>query len=120
MNEPWIERVIRDAQEAGKFDDVAGTGEPIADLDREYEPAWWARRWIAEERRRQATTELVREIDRRLPVILAAGVTANTLTGLESLNTRIRQHNKTSAEADRLPLLDIEALLAERERRHRS
>jgi len=65
MNEPWIERVIREAQQAGKFDGVEGAGRPIPDLDRPYEPGWWARKWVHRERQRVATIELTREVESR-------------------------------------------------------
>ncbi len=74
MTEPWIERVIREAQEAGKFDDVPGTGQPIADIDQPYDPAWWARRWIARERSREATAELAQTVERELPLLLGGTV----------------------------------------------
>ena len=117
MQEHWIERVIREAQEAGKFDDAAGAGEPIEDLDRPYDPAWWARRWIASERQREETLELVREIDRRLPQILAGTVEDEVRADLESLNTRIELHNARSSQGNDVPLLDVATLIRQRARR---
>ncbi len=114
MHEPWVERVIREAQEAGKFDDVAGSGEPLRDLARPYDPAWWARRWIRSERQREETLELVRDVDRRLPQILAGTVEHKVRADLESLNTRIERHNARSSEGNDIPLLDVAALIRER------
>lgn len=51
-HETWVERKTREAVEAGEFDDPAGAGEPIPDLDRPYDPAWWARKWMERDRRR--------------------------------------------------------------------
>lgn len=119
MEEPWIERVIREAQAEGKFDDISGTGEPIGDLDRTYEASWWARRWIDRERQRDAAIELSDDIERQLPIILSGTVEDRTRAGLESLNARIRQHNEANPQSPHLPLLDVEALLAERRRRYR-
>lgn len=48
--EPWIEQIIREAAEAGEFDGMPGTGRPLDDLERPYEPDWWVRRWFARER----------------------------------------------------------------------
>jgi hypothetical protein len=114
MHEPWIERVIREAQEAGKFDDVAGSGAPIPDLGRPYDPAWWARRWIASERRRQRKLELIRRIDRELPRLLAGTVEHEIRAGLESLNNLIEGHNGQFADGNVVPLLDVAALMNER------
>jgi hypothetical protein len=113
MHEPWIERVIREAQEAGEFDDVAGTGEPIPDIGRPYEPGWWARRWIARERQRETTTELARAIEQELPRVLAGTVEQKTRSGLESLNTKIKEHNERAPTGNDLPLLDVDRLLQE-------
>ena len=114
MHEPWIERVIREAQEAGKFDDIAGAGAPLPDLDRPYDPAWWARRWVASERLREQTLELVRHIDAELPRLLAGSVEHEVRAGLESLNTRIERHNAQSAEGNAVPRLDVGRLMIER------
>ena len=113
MHEPWIERVIREAQESGKFDDVAGSGEPIPDLDRPYDASWWARRWVTRERQRDATITLAREVEQELPRLLAGTVEDRLRTGLESLNTKIREHNSAAPKGNDLPLLDVDQLLRE-------
>ena len=46
------ERMIREAMEQGKFDNLPGHGKPIANLDRQLEPGWWAKRCIEAERER--------------------------------------------------------------------
>ena len=117
MHEPWIERVIREAQEAGKFNDVAGAGEPLPDIGQPYEPGWWARRWIARERQREASAELARAIERELPRVMAGTVESKTRAGLESLNTRIKEHNECARDGNDLPLLDVDGLLEEWARR---
>ena len=70
LPEPWIERVIREAVEDGVFDAPAGTGEKIPDLDRPYDPGWWAKRWLERERaaeeERQRAAEMRREMARAL------------------------------------------------------
>lgn len=47
--EPWIETLLRRAAERGDFDGLPLSGMPIEDLDRPYEPEWWARRFIERE-----------------------------------------------------------------------
>ena len=56
--ESVAERRIREAMERGEFDDLPGAGEPLADLDREYDPDWWAKRWVRRERLADAMREL--------------------------------------------------------------
>lgn len=111
MTEPWIERVIREAQEAGEFDGLAGSGEPIADIDQPYDPSWWARRWVAGERRRQAAAELALTIRKKLPRVLAGTVEQEVRADLESLNTEIALHNEGSTGGNDLELLDVDSLM---------
>lgn len=119
MHEPWIERVIREAQEAGKFDDVAGVGEPIADIDQPYDPAWWVRRWITRESQRRASAELAGSIEKELPRLLAGTVENDIRAGLERLNGMIDQHNLSGGDGNDLRRLDVDGLVAEWAHRRR-
>ena len=47
-HEGHIERVIREAQERGEFDDLPGTGKPL-DLHDMGDPDWWVKRWVRRE-----------------------------------------------------------------------
>jgi hypothetical protein len=117
--EPWIERIIRKAQDEGRLDVTQGAGEPIPGLARPYDPAWWARNWIAAERAREASTEVARSVERALPRVLARETVAEIRAGLEALNARIQANNEMHP-GHVLSLLDVERLLAERaSRRHR-
>ena len=42
----WIEERLNELAAAGYFDDLPGSGRPIADLDAQYGAAWWAERWV--------------------------------------------------------------------------
>ena len=44
-----VERRIREAMEAGDFEDLPGSGRPIKDVDGKYEPLWWVRKWVRRE-----------------------------------------------------------------------
>lgn len=48
--ESIADRRIRAARAAGLFDNLAGKGRPIADIDTERPPGWWADRVVREER----------------------------------------------------------------------
>jgi hypothetical protein len=43
------ENRIREAIEQGKFEDLPGSGRPIADIDEPYDPDWWVKKWIRRE-----------------------------------------------------------------------
>ena len=44
-----VERRIREAMEAGDFEDLPGSGQPLEDVDGIYEPLWWVRKWVKRE-----------------------------------------------------------------------
>jgi hypothetical protein len=115
---PWIEKLIRDAQAAGEFDDLPGAGAPIEDLERSYEPAWWARRFIERERLNEAAIELASRIRRDLPRLLADRDEAKVRRGLEAHNIEVGRINADLPEHERLEALDVGRILSERSRRH--
>ncbi|WP_050670976.1 DnaJ family domain-containing protein [Luteipulveratus halotolerans] len=47
-HEGHIDRVIREAQERGEFDELPGTGKPL-DLHDIDDPDWWVKRWVRRE-----------------------------------------------------------------------
>lgn len=66
------EQQIREAMEAGEFDNLPGMGKPIPDDDRPYDPAWWSRRYAdrlrEDERREERIRELAVALDRCWPL----------------------------------------------------
>ena len=49
VTELVAENRIRAAIEEGKFDNLAGEGKPISDVDEPYDPDWWVKKWIRRE-----------------------------------------------------------------------
>lgn len=47
--ESFVDRQIREAQERGEFDDLAGHGKPLPDLYHPRDDLWWVRRKMKEE-----------------------------------------------------------------------
>ena len=115
---PWVERVIRDAEAAGEFDDLAGRVVSIEDLDRNYEPGWWARRFIERQRRNDAAVEVAASLRRQLPHALAGRDAGTVRKRLEVYNEEIVAINRLLETNDRLQPLDVEQMLIERARRH--
>lgn len=62
LTEHLVERQIREAMERGEFDDLEGAGRPIPDVDGNYEPDWWVRRWVQHARAQDNAWELRRRI----------------------------------------------------------
>lgn len=117
FHEPWVERVMRRAAEDGEFDDLPGTGEPIPDLDRPYDPSWWARMWIERERQSDAANRLSARVRRQVPQVLAGTDAAAMVAQLDAINAEIAACNEDLPLEQRLPALDVDRLLADRSRR---
>lgn len=111
--EPWVERLIREAQEQGKLDAIEGAGKPIPGLSRPYDPAWWARNWMAAERSREQAAEVARTVEQALPRVLARMAVSDVREGLESLNAAIAEHNQANPHSA-LPMLDVDRLISGR------
>lgn len=47
--ESHIDRLIREAQEQGEFDGLAGSGRPLSDHGQAYQEDWWVRGWLRRE-----------------------------------------------------------------------
>lgn len=47
--EGHIDRIIREAQERGEFDDLPGAGKPL-DLGNPQDPDWWVKQWVKREK----------------------------------------------------------------------
>lgn len=47
--ESHIDRMIREAQEQGEFDNLPGSGKPLSDHGREYDEDWWVKDWLRRE-----------------------------------------------------------------------
>lgn len=67
-----VERRIREAIERGDFDDLPGTGAPLAGLEQPYRPDWWARAWVERERSADRRAESIEEIERTARRLWAA------------------------------------------------
>jgi Domain of unknown function (DUF1992) len=47
--ESWAERQIREAQERGEFDNLAGAGKPLSGLTGHYDEMWWVKQVVQRE-----------------------------------------------------------------------
>lgn len=91
--ESLAERRIREGIERGEFDGLQGAGRPLPDLDDGYDPAWWAKRFVARERLCDEGRELAERI-RRFQRRAAAGddtgaIIAELQTALDVVNREL-------------------------------
>lgn len=100
--ETWLEKALREATERGDFDDLPGAGKPIADLDRPYDPAWWARKFAHRERLRDRLVELAATVRRELPGLIAGRDRERALRRVDELNARIAELNQELPAEDQM------------------
>jgi hypothetical protein len=110
--ESHVERAIRRAIEVGAFDGLPGAGQPLAGLDGVHDPAWWARRYVDRERRRERGHEVAAEVERALGAVWRLEVESEVRIAVASLNERLIAANRVLPEADRLDLLDPDETIA--------
>ena len=107
MTNHWLEKKIAEATKRGDFDDLPGAGKPLEVLDRGYDPSWWAKAFISRERAMDAGIDLMAEIDRTLPAVLATSDLGDVACRVEECNAEIRGVNEHADVVDRLHLLDM-------------
>mgnify|MGYP001279727220 CR=1 FL=1 len=45
----WVDRLIREAEERGEFDNLRGAGKPLPGIDKPWDEDWWIKQKIREE-----------------------------------------------------------------------
>lgn len=103
-----VERQIREAIERGEFDSLPGAGKPLPDLDRPYEPSWWAKRWVARARIEDEAMELRQRIRRELPRLRAIADREAADRGVRELNEAILEANRHLDESERIRLVSLD------------
>jgi hypothetical protein len=115
--ESWIERKIRESMEAGEFDNLPGSGEPIPELARPYDELWWLRKKLREEQLSidPPTLVLRREYDETLAKIADARSERDVRRLVAAINERIiyvNSHTTFGPPSDLVPL-SVELVVAE-------
>lgn len=115
--ETLAERQIREARDRGAFDNLEGTGKPIAHLDRPHDDEWWIREKLKRENVSflPPTLAIRREVDLTREHLAQVSDEAAVRDLLESLNARIRRLNAlaTDGPPSRVMPLNIDAVVAE-------
>lgn len=97
-----VERSIREAIERGEFDGLPGTGRPIPDLDREYDPDWWARRYLERAQVEDAADEVRRLIRAEVPRLRVMADRTAAAARLAEIEALVAQVNARLPEKDRI------------------
>lgn len=115
--ESWIEQQIREAQEAGAFDQLPGAGKPLPNLTGEYDPLWWVKNLVQREQISilPPSLELLRKVESELAKIWQVSDEAQVRSRVQALNAEIAKVNARAAEGPptRLGLLNVDEIVAE-------
>lgn len=109
--ETWIDRLIRDAQERGEFDDLHGKGRPIGDLDGPRDPDWWNKSLLAREGITQllpTTLRVRKELEDALEAIAAADTEDEVRHTVAAINRRIRDTNRLASSGPPSNLMPLD------------
>jgi Domain of unknown function (DUF1992) len=119
--ESWVERQIREAQERGEFDALAGAGKPIADLDRPYDEMWWIRKKFKEDKLSvlPPALQVRRDLERAREQIARAGSEHQVRQIIAGINARIRRTNRTTMHGPPTTVMPLDEERTVREWRER-
>ncbi len=113
--ESWIDRQIREATERGEFDDLAGAGKPIPDLDKPFDELWWVKRKLHNEglTYQPPSIALRKDAHDALRAASNASSEAEVRHIVESINARIREANSKGIAGPSLLLspFDVERVV---------
>ena len=110
----WIEQRLAELADEGFFDDLPGTGRPIANLDEQYSAGWWAARWV----QRDAALRGSESVRRRLASDVAAALglpKAEARQRLEQIKQAVVALNNHIDSAQQLPDFDVDDVLIRRQ-----
>jgi hypothetical protein len=115
--ESWVDRQIREGIERGEFDDLPGTGRPLADLDGPHDELWWVRKKMRDEQVEYLppTLAIRKELDLTLAQIAASRSEAEVVRLITAINERIVYINShaTPGPPSTVMALDPDRLLAD-------
>lgn len=109
--ETWIDRLIRDAQERGEFDDLRGKGRPIESLNGPRDPDWWNKSLLAREGITQllpTTLRVRKELEDALEAIAAADTEDEVRHTVAAINRRIRDTNRLASSGPPSNLMPLD------------
>jgi Domain of unknown function (DUF1992) len=115
--ESWIDRQIRQAAERGEFDDLPGSGAPLADLDKPYDEMWWVKRKLRNENLSYLPPSLAlrKEAHEAVQGATRAESEAEVRERIEAINEKIRDAIRMGIRGPELPLIpvDVERIVRE-------
>ena len=89
--ETWIDQQIREAREAGLFDNLPGAGKPLPNLTDEYDPLWWVKQLAQREQISMLppSLEVLRKVESEMAAIWQLADEAKVRSRILALNREI-------------------------------
>ena len=113
--EGWIDKLVREAEQRGEFDNLPGAGKPIPGLDKPHDELWWVKQLLAREKLSltPATLALRKEVEGTLRRIGKATSEEAVRRLVEDINSKISEVNRTvtSGPPSDLAPLDPDAVV---------
>lgn len=96
--ERWIDRLIREAEQRGEFDNLPGAGKPIPGLDQPHDELWWVRQLLEREKLSLTpeTLTLRKELEATFARIREASSEKIVRRLVADINARIIEVNRTA------------------------
>ncbi|MCK6459065.1 MAG: DUF1992 domain-containing protein [Planctomycetes bacterium] len=110
-DEHFIDRLIREAQERGEFDNLPGTGKPIPDLDKPHDELWWVKQLLEREEISLApsTLALRKRVEEAIAGIRRASSEAQVRRLVAELNEEIARANSRAATGPPTDIAPLDA-----------
>jgi len=113
--ESWIDKLVREAEQRGEFENLPGAGKPIPGLDKPHDELWWVKQLLAREKLSltPATLALRKEVEETLRRIGEATSEKTVRRLVGDINARIAEVNRkvTSGPPSNLAPLDPDAVV---------
>ena len=113
--ETWVDKLIRDAEERGEFENLPGKGKPIKGLDRPWTLDDWAREKIKSEGVSilPPGLQLRRDVECELDEIMQLALEEGVRRAVDRLNRHIRETNRQIHQGPQSLMrpLDVEEVL---------
>ena len=112
--EGFLDRQVREAEEAGAFQNLPGAGKPIPGVEAPHDELWWVKGFLKREGLNllPGALELKLEVERKLEQIQGLFMEVEVLREVEVLNERIRTWNSRATEGSGVGEIDLERVLA--------
>jgi hypothetical protein len=115
--ESWIDRQIRHAAERGEFEDLPGSGAPLADLDKPYDEMWWVKRKLRSENLSYLPPSLAlrKEAHEAIEGAARADTEAEVRERIAAINEKIRDAIRVGIRGPEFNLapIDVERIVRE-------